>query len=63
MLGTTRHALVAIKGGPWELYDAEVDRAELRDLASQHPDIVARLAQAWEEWSLRCWVDRKGKRP
>ncbi len=30
--------------GDWELYDLENDRTESRDMAAQHPEIVARLA-------------------
>jgi arylsulfatase len=43
--------------GPWELYDLEADRTELHDLASQHPEVVARLAGAWQSWQRRAFVD------
>ena len=55
--------LVALQGGPWELYDLETDRTELHDLASQHPDIVNHLAEAWKKWARRCWVERAGNKP
>ncbi|AWI09237.1 arylsulfatase [Ereboglobus luteus] len=42
--------------GAWELYDMEADRAELNDLASQHPDIVQKLASDWDAWALRAKV-------
>jgi len=42
--------LVAGKGKPWELYDMAVDRTELNDLAKAHPDRVAALASAFEQW-------------
>ena len=51
-----RWKLVARKGHPWELYDIEADRAEMRDLSAQEPDRVARLANAWGEWAARCFV-------
>ena len=48
--------LVAIGGRRWELYDMDVDRAELHDLASEHPDIAGHLAEKWVAWALRCKV-------
>jgi arylsulfatase len=33
----------------WELFDLATDRAEKRDLASQHPEIVRRLTHRWEQ--------------
>jgi len=53
--------LVALQGGPWELYDLETDRTELNDLSARHPEIAARLANAWQKWAARCWVDRGAK--
>jgi arylsulfatase A-like enzyme len=34
--------------GKWELYDIGADRSETRNLASQHPDIVKRMAAEWD---------------
>ena len=51
-----RWKLVGLRGGPWELYDFDVDRTEMHNIADRHPDIVARLAKAWDEWAARCWV-------
>lgn len=48
--------LVAKENKPWELYDMEADRTEMNDLAAQHPEIVARLAAAWEAWAARANV-------
>jgi arylsulfatase A-like enzyme len=42
--------------GPWELYDMEADRTELRDVAAQHPGKVAVMAQQYEAWAERCGV-------
>ena len=53
--------LVGLNGGPGELYDFDVDRAELHDVAGRHPTIVARLAKAWDEWAARYWVTRPRK--
>ena len=39
----TKWKLVAAQGGPWELYDIEVDRTERNDLATQYPDCVSRM--------------------
>ena len=38
-----RWKLVAVNGGPWELYDIHDDRTEMCNLAAQKPEIVARL--------------------
>lgn len=50
--------IVARHNQPWELYDIAADRTELHDLASQHPDRVARLTAAWEKWATDVGVDR-----
>lgn len=42
----------------WELYDMEVDRTEMNDLASQHPEIVKALVARYGEWA-----DRVGAKP
>jgi arylsulfatase len=39
--------LVAVKDGPWELYDMASDRAETEDVAARHPERVRALEQAW----------------
>jgi arylsulfatase A-like enzyme len=39
--------LVAAKDDPWELYDLKNDRAEQRNLASENPDKVKELSDAW----------------
>ncbi|HXW05761.1 MAG TPA: arylsulfatase [Vicinamibacterales bacterium] len=41
----------------WELYDVIADRVERTDLAPEHPEIVKRLAAAWEAWAKRAHVD------
>jgi arylsulfatase len=38
--------------GPWELYDLEVDRTELKDLSKQYPDIKNKLAGMWDAWAV-----------
>jgi arylsulfatase len=48
--------LVAIHGPVRDLYDREVDYAELQNLAGKHPDVAARLAQEWDAWARRCAV-------
>ncbi len=42
-----RRGLQSKKPGDWELYDLAVDRNETSDLASQHPEIVYVLAEAY----------------
>ena len=41
--------LVSFQSQPWELYHMPEDRAELHDVAAQHPDIVQRLSQQWHD--------------
>ncbi len=40
--------LVAVKDGPWELYDLARDRVESHDLAAGRPDKVRELSAIWE---------------
>ncbi len=39
------------KTTPWELYDMEADRTEQHDLASQHPELVKKMADQWQAWA------------
>ena len=50
--------LVSEYGRPWELYDMQADRTELRDLAVSRAGraTAATLARAWDEWAQRCGV-------
>lgn len=41
---------------PWELYDVAADRIEQCDRAADRPEVVARLAAAWQRWADRCGV-------
>ena len=46
---------LVVKGeGPWELHDLDRCRAETKDLASQHPERVATMEKAWQDWYRRC---------
>ena len=45
---------------PWQLYDMDADRCELKDLAKQHPDRAARMAEMWQAWRDRCAREYKG---
>ena len=40
----------------WELYDIDVDRAELHDQAAKQPEVVAELTAAWAAWANRVGV-------
>jgi arylsulfatase A-like enzyme len=37
----------------WELYDLSTDRTEMNDLTARHPERVAKMAAAWNEWAQR----------
>ena len=62
--------LVADRQNPWELYDLRTDRSESRNLATDHPDKVEELEQAWtkhmEEFRAQATQDLhsvQGRRP
>jgi arylsulfatase len=40
----------------WELYDMQVDRTELHDLAALQPARVADMARQYDAWAARCAV-------
>jgi len=42
--------------GPWELYNMEKDRTELKDLSNNHPEIVKDLSEKYDEWAKKCKV-------
>jgi arylsulfatase A-like enzyme len=49
--------------GPWELYDMQVDRTEMHDLAGKEPERAKAMASAWQKWAeasnvlpLRPWA-------
>ena len=48
--------LVALNGGPWELYDVAADRAESKDLATDLPEQAVRLERQYAAWAARCGV-------
>jgi arylsulfatase len=49
----------------WELYDLEVDRTEMNDLAEQYPEKVKEMAGLWEDWAAQSnvtpWPWEEGK--
>ena len=51
-----RWKLVAKENQAWELYDMEIDRSELHDLARTQPERVASLSGAWDAWAKRADV-------
>jgi arylsulfatase len=48
--------LVSVAGAPWELYNMEVDRVELHDLAANEPQRVKEMAAKWDAWAIRTHV-------
>jgi len=40
----------------WELYDIDLDRTELRNVAAENPAIVSTLAGLWHDWAKRVGV-------
>ena len=48
--------IVAQTDGEWHLYNMDADRTETTDLAEEHPEIVERMAGAYDRWAQRCDV-------
>jgi arylsulfatase A-like enzyme len=48
--------LVAKENQPWELYDMEVDRTEMNNLAAKYPEKVKDLSAQWDAWAARANV-------
>jgi arylsulfatase A-like enzyme len=51
-----RWKLVRKYPGAWELYDMELDRTELNDLAAKHPTRVSEMKAQYDAWAARCGV-------
>ena len=50
-----RYKLYSKDGGKkWELYDLQNDQRESKDIAAQHPEIVARMKKELETWRASC---------
>lgn len=50
--------LVSLVNKPWELYDLKTDRAEVHNVAAEHPDIARNLADHWQTWSKQLGIDK-----
>jgi arylsulfatase len=55
--------LVSLAGAPWELYDMEIDRVEMHDLAAHEPARVKEMSAKWEAWAQRTHVYPKPDEP
>lgn len=55
--------LVAVKGGPWELYNLAADRSETEDLSANYPDKVRELEAAWNRRNDECTALAKREPP
>ncbi len=42
---------------PWELYDLKTDRTEMRNVAEEHPEVMTRMIEAYQQWAERCMVE------
>lgn len=49
--------LVAGFQKPWQLFDMTTDRAEMHDLAASQTGLVRKMAQQWDDWAARSYVD------
>ncbi len=50
------------KKKPWELFNLETDRNEKHNVASQNPEVVQRLEQAWKNTRTKPGPSRKKKK-
>ena len=41
------------KSGAWELYNMDIDRSELTNLAGKYPEIVRNMVAMWNEWTKK----------
>ncbi len=48
--------LVSTADGPWELYDMEIDRVEMNNLAGREPERVKAMSTQWDAWAIRTHV-------
>ncbi|MSU48909.1 MAG: arylsulfatase [Opitutus sp.] len=48
--------LVSIADASWELYDVDVDRVEMNNLAAREPARVQAMSAAWDAWARRTHV-------
>jgi len=55
--------LVAVRDGPWELYDLTADRCETKDLARHDPARVAALESEWNRIAAECRTLAAGSGP
>lgn len=37
----------------WQLFDLDADISESKNLATQHPELVAELSKAWDDWNAK----------
>ncbi|GAA0558822.1 arylsulfatase [Chitinophaga japonensis] len=44
-------AVGALKNNTWTLYDLAKDRAEMHNLAAEHPDLLKALKAQWHQWA------------
>ncbi len=42
--------------GAWELYNTELDRAEMKDVAASYPERLKAMVAKWEAWAKRAKV-------
>lgn len=53
LVGTNVSVPGGVDASKWELYDIKKDRTETKDLASEKPEVVQRLARKWQDWADR----------
>jgi arylsulfatase A-like enzyme len=54
--------VMPLKGEPDELYDLEADIGEQNNVADEHPEVLAELKKAYQNWEAKNAEPRKGGR-
>ena len=49
--------------GQWQLFDMQNDPGQKKNVAAEHPELVANYAQAYEEWFASTGATEIGERP
>lgn len=49
--------LVQVHKGPWELYNMDEDRSEIKNVIDEYPDRAEKMQQMYNDWANRAYVN------